>query len=149
MELTFLSSQFLNLVFLTYRLWNLTKVISLFLMPRLTFFVMISHLMSPSPILLEEPLSKVRRHLSKQSNVHFSHFTPDKDTTVANYTYTVINTKNAKGHQWQESDLRTTFCVCTHAHFTSMTTSRTELQCLQKLQIWKQLVILSITKSCG
>lgn len=101
LEPTVLSSQFLNLVFLTYRLWNLTKVISLFLMPCLTFFVMISHLMSPSSILLEEQLSKVRRHLSKQSNVHFSHSTPGKDTTVANYTYTVSNTKNTKGRQWQ------------------------------------------------
>lgn len=98
----------------------------MFLIPCLTFFIIISHLMSPSLILLQEQLGKVRRHLSKQSNIHFNHSLYPRKGNKWPITPMQLSNTNAKGCQWQNQTSCTTFCVYSHAHFTSMSASRTD-----------------------
>lgn len=72
------------------------------------------------------------------------HTTLEKGTKLESCTH--IAQQNQKTSR-TEADLCTAFCVYSHTPSTSMSTSRTELQCLQKRQIWKYAMIVSTTES--
>lgn len=72
------------------------------------------------------------------------HTTLEKGTKLESCTH--IAQQNQKTSR-TEADLCTAFCVYSHTPSTSMSTSRTELQCLQKRQIWKYAMVVSTTES--
>lgn len=64
-----------------------------------------------------------------------SHSTLGKETTVANYAHIAQQYQEHQRASMTESDSCTTSCAYYRARSMSTSTSRIELQCLQKLQI--------------